>query len=53
MAGPLVGYDGDPRAPTIIVKKCLWWAPWWVLMEIRERPSSMLKNVDGGPRGGC
>jgi hypothetical protein len=29
-------------------------APWEVLeLEIRERPPSMLENVDGGPLGGA
>jgi hypothetical protein len=42
--GPLAGADGDPGAPTINVKKYRRWAPWWVLIEIWERPPSTLKK---------
>jgi hypothetical protein len=31
---------GDPVAPTINAKKHRRWAPWWVLMQIREHPPS-------------
>jgi hypothetical protein len=51
--GPLVGADRDLGWPTINAKKYRRRAPWWVLMEIREHPPSMLRTVDGGPPGGC
>jgi hypothetical protein len=48
-AGLLGGADGDPRVPTINIKKHQWRAPWEALLEIWERPPSMLINIDGWP----
>jgi hypothetical protein len=53
--GPLGGADGDLEAPIINAKKHQQRPPWEAVLEIWERPSSMLKNIDGGPlvpRGG-
>jgi hypothetical protein len=47
--GPLGGGAGDPGAPKISAKK----HRQWVLMKIRERPPSTLKNIDDEPPGGC
>jgi hypothetical protein len=52
MAGPLGGGAGDPGAPSIKAKKHQRWAPWEVVPNIRERPTSMLKDVDSGLLGG-
>jgi hypothetical protein len=53
MVEPLEGARAvDPKASTINAKKHRWQTPWEVLMEIQERPLSMLKNVNGGPVGG-
>jgi hypothetical protein len=51
--GPLGGAgDIDFGAPTINAKKHRWRGPWEVLeLKIRERPPSMLRNVNGGPPG--
>jgi hypothetical protein len=44
---------GDPGATTINIKKFRRRPPWEVPeLEIRERPPSTLRNVDGGPSGG-
>jgi hypothetical protein len=54
MAGSLGGADGDPGAPTINVKKRQRRPPWEVSeLEIRERPSSMLGNINGVPLMGA
>jgi hypothetical protein len=53
MVSPLRGTDGDLGAPTINAKKRQQQAPWEVPeLEIRERPPSTLRNVNGGPLGG-
>jgi hypothetical protein len=53
MAGPLRGARaGDPGAPTINVKKHRRQDPLVLLeLEIRKRPPSTLRVVDGGPLG--
>jgi hypothetical protein len=55
MTAPLRGAKAvDPGAPTIIIKKHRQRPPppeEVSEMEIRKRPPSMLKNVDGGPLG--
>jgi hypothetical protein len=55
MAGPLGGVTaGDLGASTINTKKHRGRAPWEVPeLETRERPPSMLGNVDGGPPRKC
>jgi hypothetical protein len=53
--GPLGSGAGDPRAPTINIKKRRWQAPWQAMSEIRGRPPSTQKNIDSGspdPHGG-
>jgi hypothetical protein len=50
MAAPLGGTRArDPGVATINVRKCQWWDPWEVLMEIRERPPSTRQTSMAGP----
>jgi hypothetical protein len=50
----MTGADRDPEAPTINVKNVDSGPPCEMPeLEIWERPPSLLRNVDGGPLGGC
>jgi hypothetical protein len=53
-ADPLGGARaGDMGMPTINAKKRRRRPPWEAVLEIRERPPSMLENIDGGPPERC
>jgi hypothetical protein len=52
MSDPLGGSARGPGAPTINAKKYRWWAPWEAISEVRERPPSTLRVINGGPLGG-
>jgi hypothetical protein len=52
-SGPPGGAAGDPVAPTINIKKCRQWAPWWVLSEGSGVPTINVKKHRRWTPGGC